>query len=108
LDISEFTQKTFAYLYIHFSKVFFFLMFLKEVSCAHQGYIYLIKKENVYNFKKLFSILILFKRYFCGGKAECSPSLLQSSLSHQKFTSEIILICNISRYYQCWKWFCCL
>jgi len=39
-------------------------MTLKEVSYAHQGCIDLIKKENNYLLKLLFSILLCFKMSF--------------------------------------------
>ncbi len=72
----------------------FFLMFLKEVSYAHQGVIYLIK-NILYFVKKLlkftiFSILILYNlfkykkndSFFC--RAEFSAAITQSSVLHDR------------------------
>ncbi len=78
-------------------------MFLKEVSSAQQGCIYLIK--NTVKTVILLNILTISKNCFlfeyivkCNlflwWKAEFSASLLQSSVSHDP--SEIILICGFA------------
>ncbi len=74
-----------------------FVMFLKEVTHAHQVGIYLIKNiTTVMQWKQcfLFCFILIFLYfsviYSCGGKAEISASLLQLSVSHDP--SEIILI----------------
>ncbi len=80
------------------------IMFLKEVSYAHQSCIYLIiitikkKKINIYIYILFFYIYILKCNLLLWYKAEFSASLLQSSVSHDP--SEIILICWLAQ-----KWF---
>ncbi len=83
-----------------FTFLWFLKMFLKVVSYAHQGCIYLIK--NTVIIVKLWNIIIVlnicFLSYyilkcnlFLWCKAEFSVSLLQASVSHDSL--EIILIC---------------
>jgi len=87
-------------------------MFLKDVSNALHGCIYLFKKLFLHRYivnyychlNELFSIVIYSKMYFFSViRAEFSASLLHSSVSHDPSEITNMMICcsrNISDY-QC-------
>ncbi len=77
-----------------------------SISCSVRLHLfdqYVVKTFKYYcNSKWLFSIFIYFTfNLFLWGKAECSASLRQSSVSNDP--SEIILISCFIYYFQCWK-----
>ncbi len=96
------------------------VMFLKEVSSAHQGCIYLIKNTGktvklwniFYNLKELFSVWISVKMQFIAVLKSCIFSIITPVFSVTWFLknhSNMLICCsrNISDYNQYWKQLCC-
>ncbi len=90
-------------------------MFIKEVSSAHQGCIYLIK--NTIKTVILWNIITMYNKCFlCEYIVKCNLFLwckaeFSSLQCHMIFRnhSNMLICCskNISLYYQCWKQLCC-
>ncbi len=85
-------------------------MFLKEVSSAQQGCVYLINTVILWEIiaiKKMFSVWIYCKILFISVLQRCIFSIITAVFS-VTWSSEIIIICsrNISDYYQWWKQLC--
>jgi len=82
-----------------------FLMFLKEVSSAHQGCIYLIKKHKYCEILLQCKITCFF---FCDAQLNFQHHYFSVTWFFRNYSN--MLICwsrNISDYYQCWKQLYC-